>query len=122
MNLGCCTWNFMTKFPSLPDDAITKVGELGFEGFELFDIQMELTLYNQIGINGAIVQTISHGLIISLLFFSIGIIHTTKGTRSIKELNSMMDNSPRILTNEIIFKFPARFSGGSGTPFQIRLS
>ena len=41
MKLGCCTWNFMTKFPSLPDDAITKVGELGFEGFELIAFSKE---------------------------------------------------------------------------------
>ena len=36
------------------------------------------------------------------MFFSIGIIHTTKGTRSIKELNSMMDNSP-LLSHIFIF-------------------
>ncbi len=65
-------------------------------------IFLALAMHNQIGINGAIVQTISHGLIISLLFFSIGIIHATKGTRSIKELNSMMDNSP-LLSHIFIF-------------------
>ena len=31
----------MTKFPSLPDDAIIKVGELGFEGFELIAFSKE---------------------------------------------------------------------------------
>lgn len=65
-------------------------------------IFIALAMHNHIGMNGAIVQTISHGLTISLLFFSIGIIHATKGTRSIKELNSMMDNSP-ILSCIFIF-------------------
>lgn len=35
MRLGCCTWNFMTAFPSPPEPAIQTVAELGFEGFEL---------------------------------------------------------------------------------------
>ena len=54
------------------------------------------------GIQGAIFQVISHGLIICLLFFCVGCIHKLKGTRSISELNSFLDNSP-ILAGFFIF-------------------
>jgi hypothetical protein len=40
-------------FPSTESEPIEGM-PVGFEGFELFDIQMELTLYNQIGINVAL--------------------------------------------------------------------
>ena len=46
MKLGCCTWNFIKKFPTLPDDAITKIGELGFDGFELIAFSKEELLEN----------------------------------------------------------------------------
>ena len=59
-------------------------------------IFLALAMNNQIGLSSAIMQTVSHGLIICLLFFSVGLIFSLKGTRSIKELNSLSDNSPLI--------------------------
>ncbi len=65
-------------------------------------IFLALAMNNEIGISSAILQTISHGLIICLLFFSVGLIFNAKGTRSIKELNSLSDNSP-FISNIFIF-------------------
>ena len=59
-------------------------------------IFLALAMNNEIGLSSAIMQTVSHGLIICLLFFSVGLIFNLKGTRSIKELNSLSDNSPLI--------------------------
>ena len=65
-------------------------------------IFLALAMNNELGISSAILQTISHGLIICLLFFSVGLIFNAKGTRSIKELNSLSDNSP-FISNFFIF-------------------
>jgi NADH-quinone oxidoreductase subunit M len=65
-------------------------------------IFIALMTSNSTGINGGLIQIVSHGLIICLLFFCVGSIHKLKGTRSIKELNSMLDNSP-ILSYFFIF-------------------
>jgi len=65
-------------------------------------IFIALMTSNSTGINGGLIQIVSHGLIICLLFFCVGSIHKLKGTRSIKELSSMLDNSP-ILSYFFIF-------------------
>lgn len=72
-------------------------------------IFLALAMNNQIGLNSAILQTASHGIIICLLFFSVGLIFNAKGTRSIKELNSLHDNAPVISS---IFIFSAFASIG----------
>ncbi len=59
-------------------------------------IFLALAMYSHIGMIGAITQTISHGLIICLLFYSVGLIHKIKNTRSISQLSSMLDNSPNL--------------------------
>ena len=59
-------------------------------------IFLALAMNNELGLSSAILQTVSHGLIICLLFFSVGLIFNHKKTRSIKELNSLSDNSPWI--------------------------
>ena len=59
-------------------------------------IFLALAMNSHLGMVGAITQTISHGLIICLLFYSVGIIHRIKKTRSIKELSSMVDDSPNL--------------------------
>jgi len=65
-------------------------------------IFLALAMNNKIGLNSAILQTASHGIIICLLFFSVGLIFNAKGTRSIKELNSLHDNAP-IISSIFIF-------------------
>ena len=65
-------------------------------------IFIALMTSNETGINGAIFQIISHGLIICLLFFTVGVIYRIKKTRMISELNSMLDYSP-ILSYFFIF-------------------
>ncbi len=65
-------------------------------------IFLALMTNNKTGIDGAIFQIISHGLIICLLFFTVGVIYRIKGTRLISELNSMLDSSP-ILSSFFIF-------------------
>jgi NADH-quinone oxidoreductase subunit M len=65
-------------------------------------IFLALAMNNQIGLNSALLQTASHGIIICLLFFSVGLIFNAKGTRSIKELNSLHDNAP-IISSIFIF-------------------
>ena len=72
-------------------------------------IFLALAMNNKIGLNSAILQTASHGIIICLLFFSVGLIFNAKGTRSIKELNSLHDNAPVISS---IFIFSAFASIG----------
>ena len=72
-------------------------------------IFLALAMNNKIGLNSAILQTASHGIIICLLFFSVGLIFNAKGTRSIKELNSLHDNAPMISS---IFIFSAFASIG----------
>mgnify|MGYP003991512721 FL=1 len=72
-------------------------------------IFLALAMNNETGLSSAILQTVSHGLIICLLFFSVGLIFNLKGTRSIKELNSLSDNSPLISS---IFIFAAFASVG----------
>ena len=54
-------------------------------------IFIALMTSNETGINGAIFQIISHGLIICLLFFTVGVIYRIKKTRMISELNSILD-------------------------------
>lgn len=65
-------------------------------------IFLALAMNNELGMNSAIIQTVSHGLIICLLFFSVGLIYNFKNTRSIKELDSLSDNSP-LIANIFIF-------------------
>lgn len=72
-------------------------------------IFLALAMNNEVGYSSAILQTISHGLTISLLFFAVGLIQQMKGTRSIKKLNSLADNSP---TLSYIFIFCAFASIG----------
>ena len=48
-------------------------------------IFLALAMNNELGLSSAILQTVSHGLIICLLFFSVGLIFNHKKTRSIKE-------------------------------------
>ena len=59
-------------------------------------IFLALAMNSQLGLSSAILQTVSHGLIICLLFFCVGLIFNLKKTRSIKELNSLSDKSPWI--------------------------
>ena len=65
-------------------------------------IFIALMTSNETGVNGAIFQIISHGLIICLLFFTVGVIYRIKKTRMISQLNSMLDCSP-ILSYFFIF-------------------
>jgi sugar phosphate isomerase/epimerase len=46
MKLGCCTWNFMTEFPSPPEEAIATIAGLGFEAFELIVFSRDEMLEN----------------------------------------------------------------------------
>lgn len=49
---------------------------------------------NQVGIQGAIFQTISHGLISALLFYLVGILYERTGTTRLNELGGLAQSMP----------------------------
>ncbi|MDP8972507.1 MAG: NADH-quinone oxidoreductase subunit M [Actinomycetota bacterium] len=67
--------------------AYSSIGTLGF-------ILVGIASGNAIGINGAVMQQVTHGLYSALLFILVGIIASRAGTRRIGELGGLADRMP----------------------------
>ncbi|MBD1383231.1 NADH-quinone oxidoreductase subunit M [Metabacillus arenae] len=57
-------------------------------------VLMGLGAMNEAGVQGAIFQVVSHGLISALLFFLVGIITTRTGTTNLSKLGGLASNMP----------------------------
>jgi NADH-quinone oxidoreductase subunit M len=67
--------------------AYSSIGTLGF-------ILLGIASGNAVGINGAVMQQVTHGLYSALLFILVGIIASRAGTRRIGELGGLADRMP----------------------------
>jgi NADH-quinone oxidoreductase subunit M len=67
--------------------AYSSIGTLGF-------ILLGIASGNAVGINGAVMQQVTHGLYSALLFILVGIIASRAGTRRIRELGGLADRMP----------------------------
>jgi NADH-quinone oxidoreductase subunit M len=67
--------------------AYSSIGTLGF-------ILVGIASGNAVGINGAVMQQVTHGLYSALLFILVGIIASRAGTRRIGELGGLADRMP----------------------------
>ncbi len=67
--------------------AYSSIGTLGF-------ILLGIASGNVLGINGAVMQQVTHGLYSALLFIIVGIIATRAGTRRISELGGLAARMP----------------------------
>ncbi|MDP8926227.1 MAG: NADH-quinone oxidoreductase subunit M [Actinomycetota bacterium] len=67
--------------------AYSSIGTLGF-------ILLGVASGNAVGINGAVMQQVTHGLYSALLFILVGIIASRTGTRRIAELGGLADRMP----------------------------
>lgn len=67
--------------------AYSSIGTLGF-------ILVGIASGNAVGINGAVMQQVTHGLYSALLFIIVGIIASRAGTRRIGELGGLADRMP----------------------------
>ncbi|CAN5171196.1 NuoM family protein [soil metagenome] len=67
--------------------AYSSIGTLGF-------ILLGIASGNVLGINGAVMQQVTHGLYSALLFIIVGIIAVRAGTRRISELGGLVDRMP----------------------------
>ena len=67
--------------------AYSSIGTLGF-------ILLGIASVNAVGINGAVMQQVTHGLYSALLFILVGIIASRAGTRRIRELGGLADHMP----------------------------
>lgn len=67
--------------------AYSSIGTLGF-------ILLGISSGNAVGINGAVMQQVTHGLYSALLFVLVGIIASRAGTRRIDELGGLAERMP----------------------------
>ena len=67
--------------------AYSSIGTLGF-------ILLGAASGNSLGINGAVLQQVTHGLYSALLFILVGVIAARTGTRSIRELGGLAASMP----------------------------
>lgn len=67
--------------------AFSSVSHMGF-------LVLGVASFNLIGINGAIFQMVSHGLIVALLFFLTGMLYRRVGTREIPRLGGLITTAP----------------------------
>ena len=67
--------------------AYSSIGTLGF-------ILLGAASTNAVGLNGAVLQQVTHGLYSALLFILVGVIATRTGTRRISELGGLVGRMP----------------------------
>jgi NADH-quinone oxidoreductase subunit M len=67
--------------------AYASISHLGFIGLGIFSL-------TQNGVNGAIIQIVNHGIIISALFLIVGFIESRVGTRDLRELGGLEKRMP----------------------------
>ncbi len=75
--------------------AYSSISHMGF-------VMLGFASINANGVQGAVFQMISHGLITGMMFILVGMIHDRYHTRKISELHNLMEDAPR-LSSIIIF-------------------
>ncbi|AGF49195.1 NADH-quinone oxidoreductase subunit M [Candidatus Kinetoplastidibacterium galati] len=76
--------------------AYSSIAHMGFVTLGLF-------VFNLIGIEGAIIQMISHGFISAAMFFSIGVLYDRAHSRIISDYNGLVSVMPRFITFFVFF-------------------
>ena len=75
--------------------AYSSISHMGF-------VMLGFASLNADGVNGAIFQMISHGLVTGLMFIIVGMIHDRYHTRKISELDNLMNHAP-VLSSVVVF-------------------
>ena len=78
--------------------AYSSVSHMGF-------VMIGMFVYNQQGIEGAIMQMINHGVTTGALFLSVGVIYDRRHTREISEFGGLAKTMPVFSTMFMIFTF-----------------
>ncbi|MCK9511714.1 MAG: NADH-quinone oxidoreductase subunit M [Pigmentiphaga sp.] len=76
--------------------AYSSVAHMGFVTLGFF-------IFNTAGIEGAIVQMISHGFVSGAMFFSIGVLYDRMHTRSIADYGGVINVMPRFAAFAVLF-------------------
>lgn len=76
--------------------AYSSIAHMGFVTLGLF-------IFNIVGIEGAIVQMISHGFVSAAMFFSIGVLYDRAHSRNISDYNGLVSVMPRFITFFVFF-------------------
>ncbi|AFZ83795.1 NADH dehydrogenase subunit M [Candidatus Kinetoplastibacterium blastocrithidii (ex Strigomonas culicis)] len=76
--------------------AYSSIAHMGFVTLGMF-------VFNVVGIEGAIVQMISHGFISAAMFFSIGVLYDRAHSRIISDYNGLVSVMPRFVTFFVFF-------------------
>jgi len=88
--------------------AYSSIAHMGFVTLGLF-------LFNDIGLQGAIIQMISHGFVSGAMFLCIGVLYDRMHTRQISEYGGVVNVMPQFATLFILFSFAnAGLPGTSG--------
>jgi NADH-quinone oxidoreductase subunit M len=76
--------------------AYSSVAHMGFVTLGFF-------IFNTAGVEGAIVQMISHGFVSGAMFFCIGVLYDRMHTRQISEYGGVVNTMPRFVTFFVLF-------------------
>jgi NADH-quinone oxidoreductase subunit M len=88
--------------------AYSSISHMGFVTLGVF-------LFNDIGLQGSIIQMISHGLVSGAMFLCIGVLYDRMHTRQISEYGGVINTMPRFAALFILFSFAnAGLPGTSG--------
>ena len=76
--------------------AYSSIAHMGFVTLGFF-------IFNQMGIEGGIIQMISHGFISGAMFFSIGVLYDRMHTREIAHYGGVVNKMPRFTVFAVLF-------------------
>ena len=76
--------------------AYSSIAHMGFVTLGFF-------IFNQMGIEGGIIQMISHGFISGAMFFSIGVLYDRMHTRQIADYGGVVNAMPRFAVFAVLF-------------------
>lgn len=88
--------------------AYSSISHMGFVTFGFF-------LFNSIGLEGSIVQMISHGFISSAMFLSVGVLYDRMHSRQIADYGGVVNSMPKFTAFAVLFAMAnAGLPGTSG--------
>jgi len=76
--------------------AYSSIAHMGFVTLGFF-------IFNQMGLEGGIIQMISHGFISGAMFFSIGVLYDRMHTREIADYGGVVNTMPRFAVFAVLF-------------------
>ena len=76
--------------------AYSSIAHMGFVTLGFF-------IFNQMGIEGGIIQMISHGFISGAMFFSIGVLYDRMHTRQIADYGGVVNSMPKFAVFAVLF-------------------